>query len=113
MTRDELSERILQTWDATNFKSYPGTTMALAAADAALAALAPKLTWTEWEPRWQGRYFRSELHVGRMSIAYICRHPDRVIGAILGVESMETDNTPEAIAALRTEIERRVREAMS
>lgn len=80
---------------------------------AALPGLAPKLTWTEWEHRTHSEQV-SVLMVGRIKVAFMAKDPLGAHGAIGdGPILVAPDNTPEAIAALRAGIERRVREAMS
>jgi hypothetical protein len=77
---------------------------------AAEAALAPKLTWTEWD---SGPFERSLLLLGTLSVGKIYQNKAVVCGMLWSGPMLEAPNTPEAIISLRAELERRVREAMS
>jgi hypothetical protein len=113
MTRDELAEKLAQRAVADDMLAVSVSTYFLALADAAIAALAPKLTWTEWGPNLSDQYVSCEAKIGKIPVAVMCRYRSHTTGSVIGLSSLTTENTPEAIAALRAEIERRVREAMS
>jgi len=109
----ELVEALLTGNAATQRAARNMITRYNAAAEAAIAALAPKLTWTEWKPEMFDGYSRSELRIGTIPVGCVSRYPSHVTGWVSDLLfEKTTKNTPEAIAALRTEIERRVREAM-
>ncbi len=104
MNRDELAKVIYDAVKAdaalTGYDEYCSGYVALIAADAAIAALAPKLTWTGRDDG------VSSLMLGTIKVADIYRGLDRT-GSFSGGH-----DTPENIATLRADIERRVREAM-
>jgi hypothetical protein len=112
VNRDELAEKILQAWDTTKFDTYPGTTMASVAADTAIAALAPKLAWTEWESITHTEQV-SVLMIGQIKVAFMVKDQFGAHGGVGdGPILVAPGNDETAIAALRTGIERRVREAL-
>ena len=116
MNCDELAKVIHDAVEAeaalAGYDEYCSMYVARIAADAAIAALAPKLTWTEWEHRTHSEQV-SFLMVGQIKVATMAKDQFRLHGAIGdGPILVAPGNTDEAIATLRAKIERRVREAM-
>lgn len=116
MNRDELAKVIYDAVEAeaalTGYDEYCSKDVALTAADAAIVALAPKLTWTEWEHPTDSVQV-SFLMVGRMKIAVVVKGQFGPYGAIGDDPILRAPgDTDEAIATLRAAINRRVREAM-
>ena len=109
MNRDELARHLEAVCERA--LSHDGVDWGIVA-DAAITALAPKLTWTEWGPGLLG-IERIVLMVGRMKIAFVVKGQFGPYSAIWdGPILVAPDNTDEALVTLRAEIERRVREAM-
>ena len=116
MNRDELAKVIYDAVEAeadlTDYDDRCSMEVAITAADAAIVALAPKLTWTEWKHRTHSEQV-SVLMVGQIKVAFMAKDQFGAHGAIGGGPILVApDATDEVIAALRARIERRVREAM-